>query len=222
MLPEEYRRYIPLPSTVTHKLREYLDNRKYSSKTPLFENQRERSKVITAKQIYTYFNAILENVLNMKEYIVPIYADDGTVTEGDINRYGGDLIRSNFQHHALYDALMEPEETDYLMGRKPRTTEAQYYCDYNNLYIQLQMRVKLDRWANMTIANTSPQMTQRMILYGGNNTTIVPTNLGSRRELCVELDIDRTADAAIDLQVFAQYGGNYILSMQTLYFENAN
>ena len=207
MLPEEYRRYISLPSTVTHKLREYLDNRKYSSKTPLFENQRGKSKVITAKQIYTCFNAILENVLDMKEYIIPIYADDGTVTEGDINRYGGDLIRSNFQHHVLYDALMEPEETDYLMGRKPRTTEALYYCDYNNLYIQLQMRVKLDRWANMTIANTSPKMTQRMILYGGNNTTIVPTNLGSRRELCVELDIDRTEDAEIDLRVFAKYGG---------------
>ena len=59
MLPEEYRRYIPLPSMVTYKLREYLDNRKYSSKTPLFENQRGKSKVITAKQIYTYFNSIL-------------------------------------------------------------------------------------------------------------------------------------------------------------------
>ena len=96
---------------------------------------------------------------------------------------------------------------DFLMGRKPRTTEAQYYCDYNNPYIQLQMRVKLDRWANMPMANTSKQTTQRMTLNGGNNTTIVTSNQVGRRELCVELDIDRTEDAEIDLRVFAKYGG---------------
>ena len=206
MLPEEYRRFIPLPTMVTKKLRDKLENIKSTGKSPLFINA-GKNKIISPKQIYAYLNAILENVLDMKEFIVPIFPDDDSVREEDINQYGGDLIRSNFQHHALYDSLMEPEETDFLMGRKPRTTEAQYYCDYNNPYIQLQMRVKLDRWANMPMANTSKQTTQRMTLNGGNNTTIVTSNRTGRRELCVELDIDRTEDAAIDLQVFAQYGG---------------
>ena len=206
MLPEEYRRFIPLPSMVTQMLRDKFAKNQYNSKRPLFANT-GKNKVISSKQIYTYLNAIFENILGMQEFVVPVLRDDANVTEEDINQYSGDLIRSNFQYHALYDSLMEPEETDFLMGRKPRTTEAQYYCDYNNPYIQLQMRVKLDRWANMTIANTSYRMTHRMILDGGNNTTIVTSNQVGRRELCVELDIDRTEDAEIDLRVFAKYGG---------------
>lgn len=70
MLPEEYRRFIPLPTMVTKKLRDKLENIKSTGKSPLFINA-GKNKIISPKQIYAYLNAILENVLDMKEFIVP-------------------------------------------------------------------------------------------------------------------------------------------------------
>ena len=82
----------------------------------------------------------------------------------DIDDYHGDILLRNFEYHARYTALMEPEAVDYLAGRKPRTTEAQYYCDYNNVYIQLKMRVQLDRWAAKLMPQCEAIKPQRIAL----------------------------------------------------------
>ena len=214
IMPENRRRFIPLPTFVTDLLRTNLCLRKHGTQTPLFANPKGKNKPITAKQVYAYINNIFENVLNLQEYIIPII-DEDSVSESDINHYGGDIVRSNFMYWAKEKALMEPEETDFLMGRKLRTTESQYYCDYNNPYIQLIMRVKIDRWAGNPLENEPKKKIHSNILNGGEETTIITNTHEKRSELCIELSAENDEDACIDLQVFARFGGK----IQIEYYE---
>ena len=208
IMPEERRRFVPLPSLVTNLILERLRNEKIGKKSPLFSSRkRTNTAVFTAKQIYTYFNNILECVLELPEYVIAVFDDEDTIRESDINDYLGDILRSNYKYHAYYTALLAPEEIDFLLGKKPRTTESQYYCDYNNVYLQQKMRVKLDRWAGDPMRSETGRTIHVMTLDGGSKNTIDSTPGNRRTELCIEVDIENTEEAEIDLQVFARFGG---------------
>ena len=207
IMPEEHRRYIPLPSLVTTQLRERLTKEKGGKKSPLFASRKRGGEAITSRQLQAYFNDILENVLDLPSYVIAIFEDEDTVKESDINDYGGDIVRSNFKYNAYYTALLEPEEIDFLMGRKPRTTESQYYCDYKNPYLQQIMRVKLDRWAGNSLPRKTKREIHSILLKGGEQKTVFSTTQGSCNELCIELDLESTEGDEIDLKIFARFGG---------------
>ena len=208
IMPEDRRRFIPLPSLLTHLLLERLRKEKIGKTAPLFSSRKRTNRtVFTAKQIYTYLNHILEHVLELPEYVIAVFDDENTIRESDINDYFGDILRSNYKYHAYYTALLAPEEMDFLLGKKPRTTESQYYCDYNNIYLQQKMRVKLDRWAGDPMQKEAGRMIHSTTVEGGGQISIESTPGNCRTELCIELDIENTEEAEIVLQVFARFGG---------------
>ena len=139
--------------------------------------------------------------------MIAVFDDEDIVRESDINDYFGDILRSNYKYHAYYTALLAPEEIDFLLGKKPRTTESQYYCDYNNIYLQQQMRVKLDRWAGNPMIEDAKRMIHTMTLEEGSQNTINSAPGNQPTELCIELDLDNDEEAEIDLQVYARFGG---------------
>lgn len=215
IMPAVNRRYVPLPSFVTRLIREKLKGKR-GGKSPLFSTHKRNNKVFSSKQIQTYLNIILEDVLDMPECIVPVFEDEGAIKMVDLNDYHGDTLRRNFEHYAQRTALMEPEEIDFLLGRTPRTTEARYYCDYNNRYVQLAMRVKLDRWAgNPCEVLKAERKRHTLVLEGGNEYRIDSGPYDTRKELIIEFDVENEKDEKIDLEIFAQFGGK----VQIEYYE---
>ena len=214
IIPENRRRYIPLPKVMNEKLRQQLSKRPYRENSPLFINGKGKNKVFSTKQVYTYLNDILENVLDLPEFVIPIVLDDKTIIECDLNQYYGDILRSNFCYKAKKVALLDHEEISFFVGRSQTSTESMYYCDYNNIYLQLIMRVKLDRWAIFPTERNVVSKTNALILSAERECMIVSSASDHRTELCIELDIDNDAGETIDLHFFTKYGGKIQISFE--------
>lgn len=207
-IPEEQRRFVPLVSIAADILKQRIANGECKShKQPLFSFPETRNKPVTVRQLQSYFNGIFQK-LNLPEFNILIFDEHKSPESNDINDYGGDILLTNFEHHGYYDALMEPEELDFLAGRKPRTTEAQYYCDYNNVFLQLIMCVKLERWV-ATLLPAYPNMGMHYTkLDSGESLKITPKITNRLSELYLELDLEGTIeDEEILLSLAAKYGG---------------
>lgn len=214
IMPENRRRYIPLPKLVNDKLRHHLSKRRSKENSPLFVNEKGKHKVFSTKQVYVYLNNILENVLDLQEFVIPIILDDKTFIECDINQYYGDILRGNFCYKAQKIALLDDEEISFILGRSQTTTESMFYCDYNNIYLQLIMRIKLDRWAVFPTEHNAVCKTNTLILSHEKESMIVSSASDRRMELCIELDIDNNAGKTIDLHFSTKFGGKIQISFE--------
>jgi len=207
--PEDRKRLIPLVTPVARMIQMRIANGECKSlKHPLFSLPGTRNKPITPRALQDYFNSVLEK-LDLPEYVIMILDEEKAPKRDDIDDYHGDILLRNFEYHARYTALMEPEAVDYLAGRKPRTTEAQYYCDYNNVYIQLKMRVQLDRWAAKLMPQCEAIKPQRIALEETQKLEISSVPSTNLNELYIELDIGETCESEdILLEIFGRYGGS--------------
>lgn len=207
--PENRKRLIPLVTPVARMMEKRIANGECKSlKHPLFSLPGTRNKPITPRALQDYFNSVLEK-LDLPEYVIMILDGEKAPKRDDIDDYGGDILLRNFEYHARYTALMEPEAVDYLAGRKPRTTEAQYYCDYSNTYIQLKMRVQLDRWAARLMPQCEPIKPQSIVLEETEKLEISSAPSTNLNEMYIELDIGETCEGEnILLEIFGRYGGS--------------
>lgn len=207
-LPEKKKRFVPLVSAITNRIDERIQSGIYKYKNqPLFSQSRDKKKPLTPRQMRDYYNKIIKK-MDMPERYLSLADGENEPELTDVNRYGGDFLAANFNFHAFYDAKMEPEEIDFLVGRKPGTTEAQFYCDYNNIFMQLILRVKLDRWSVKQMDNLPHSQMKyadidRAILFLQSEVSKFLT------EMNIELDIsecDTTEKLTIEL--FARFGAN--------------
>jgi hypothetical protein len=207
-LPEKKKRFVPLVSAIANRLDERIQSGIYKYKNqPLFSQPRDKKKPLTPRQMQDYYKKIIKK-MDMPERYLSLADSESEPELTDINRYGGDFLAANFNFHAYYSAKMEPEEIDFLVGRKPGTTEAQYYCDYNNPFNQLAMRVKLDRWSAL---QTDSQLNQRMQYADIDSENIVLQSEGSNypTELNIELDISECETSAeLGFALFARFGAS--------------
>ena len=207
--PEDRKRRIPLVTPVARMIQMRIANGECKSlKHPLFSLPGTRNKPITPRVLQDYFNSVLEK-LDMSEYVIMILDEEKAPKRDDIDDYHGDILLRNFEYHARYTALMEPEAVDYLAGRKPWTTESQYYCDYSNTYIQLKMRVQLDRWAAKLMPQCEPIKPQRVVLEEAKKLEICSVPSTNLNEMYIELDIGETCESEdLLLEIFGRYGGS--------------
>lgn len=118
--PEDRKRLIPLVTPVARMIQMRIANGECKSlKHPLFSLPGTRNKPITPRALQDYFNSVLEK-LDLPEYVIMILDEEKAPKRDDIDDYHGDILLRNFEYHARYTALMEPEAVDYLAGRKPR------------------------------------------------------------------------------------------------------
>ena len=207
-LPEKKKRFVPLVSAITNRIDERIQSGIYKYKNqPLFSQSRDKKKPLTPRQMRDYYNKIIKK-MDMPERYLSLADGENEPELTDVNRYGGDFLAANFNFHAFYDAKMEPEEIDFLVGRKPGTTEAQFYCDYNNIFMQLILRVKLDRWSVKQMDN----LPHSQMKYADIDRAILILQSEVSKfltELNIELDIsecDTTEKLTIEL--FARFGAN--------------
>ena len=207
-LPEKKKRFVPLVSAITNRIDERIQSGIYKYKNqPLFSQSRDKKKPLTPRQMRDYYNKIIKK-MDMPERYLSLADGENEPELTDVNRYGGDFLAANFNFHAFYDAKMEPEEIDFLVGRKPGTTEAQFYCDYNNIFMQLILRVKLDRWTVKQMDN----LPHSQMKYADIDRAILILQSEVSKfltELNIELDIsecDTTEKLTIEL--FARFGAN--------------
>lgn len=207
-LPEKKKRFVPLVSAIAHRLDERIQSGIYKYKNqPLFSQSRDKKKPLTPRQMRDYYNKIIKK-MDMPEHYLSLADGENEPELTDVNRYGSDFLAANFDFHAYYSAKMEPEEIDFLVGRKPGTTEAQFYCDYNNPFNQLAMRVKLDRWSAV---QTDSQPNQRMQYADIDSENVTLQSEGSKylTELNIELDISECNTMEnLTLELFARFGAN--------------
>ena len=206
---EDRKRCIPLVTPVARMMENRIANGECKSlKHPLFSLPGTRNKPITPRALQDYFNSVLEK-LDLPEHVIMILDEKKAPKRDDIDNYHGDILLRNFEYHARYTALMEPEAVDYLAGRKPRTTEAQYYCDYSNTYIQLKMRVQLDRWAAKVMPQCEPIKPQSIVLEETQKLEISSAPSTNLNEMYIELDIGETCEGEdLLLEIFGRYGGS--------------
>lgn len=207
-LPEKKKRFVPLVSAIMNRIDERIQSGIYKYKNqPLFSQSRDKKKPLTPRQMRDYYNKIIKK-MDMPERYLSLADGENEPELTDVNRYGGDFLAANFNFHAFYDAKMEPEEIDFLVGRKPGTTEAQFYCDYNNIFMQLILRVKLDRWSVKQMDN--PPHSQMKYADIDRAILILQSEVSKfLTELNIELDIsecDTTEKLTIEL--FARFGAN--------------
>lgn len=207
-LPEKKKRFVPLVSAITNRIDERIQSGIYKYKNqPLFSQSGDKKKPLTPRQMRDYYNKIIKK-MDMPERYLSLADGENEPELTDVNRYGGDFLAANFNFHAFYDAKMEPEEIDFLVGRKPGTTEAQFYCDYNNIFMQLILRVKLDRWTVKQMDN----LPHSQMKYADIDRAILILQSEVSKfltELNIELDIsecDTTEKLTIEL--FARFGAN--------------
>lgn len=208
IMPEIYRRFVPVATIVAQLLDKRRANGEGKSKNqPLFPDLSDSHKMIPASKFRRFSNKVLKE-LNLPQCVIPIINEDRSVLSDDINDYSGDIYRTNFEYHAARDALLEEDEIDYLLGRQIRTTEGNYYCDFKNEFVQLLMKVKLDRW----VASLLPVTVDRVVHKaepdekGQLSVTSNPTNV--LEKLSFEFDLQEDyVEQEILLKCFAQFGG---------------
>jgi hypothetical protein len=74
--------------------------------------------------------------------------DKGTVYDTDLNEYGGELLRTTYQHYANHLCGFHNGELCYVAGRKAPDVFSDNYCEYSDDEIQAQMICKLNRWTS--------------------------------------------------------------------------
>ena len=212
----ERRRYIPLVSIVTEMFESRIAyGEQKSNNQPLFTQHNCSRKAITSRQLRNYINSVLVK-LDLPDYVIPIFEEDTPTRGNDINNYHGDFLWSNFEYHAYYDALMDPDEIAFIAGRDQETTESKYYCDYNNIFLQLIMRVKLDRWVASVLLLEDRREFCHVELNDNTTFLIESKRSNELKELCIELDIPETIEnEEIFLLIKSKFGG----SVSIEYFE---
>lgn len=68
----------------------------------------------------------------------------GTV-ETNLNKYKGNILKSNFQHYAMYECGLFQGELEFLMAKEASQTLSKHYLDFRNSEIQMIIWEKLNR-----------------------------------------------------------------------------
>ena len=104
---------------------------------------------------------------------------------------------------------MEADEIAFIAGRDQETTESIYYCDYNNIFLQLIMRVKLDRWVASLLHSEERREFCHVDLNGNTPFQIESKPSNELNELCIEIDLaDTIENEEILLSIKSKYGGS--------------
>ena len=216
IMPEERRRFIPVVSLISKMMEERIANGQCKSiQYPLFSLPESKNRPITPRQLQDYCNGVLQK-LQLPQFKIMIFDDKKPPESSDINDYGGDILLANFEFHSCYDALLEPDEIAFIAGRKPQTTEAQFYCDYNNMFLQLMMRVKLDRWGATFFSQEVGRELHCVDIDSSSPFQISLSPTGELNELYIEFDVqENVEDKDILLSIVARYGG----AISVEYFE---
>ena len=149
--------------------------------------------------------AVLKAEINQHLIILP---EADNELEVDINKYNGDIFRSNFKEKAHYSAGFESDELHYYLGKKKPNTFSRHYCDYTNEYIQLIMSRKLDRWTSKYFCTKDERGKDKGVdleIYEGINDGVPCADI----EIC-STNMDKTSKATLEIE--SEYGFKVVMS----------
>ena len=90
-------------------------------------------------------SAELLKEVGIKEDIIIVPDNDGGTIETNLNRYCGDIFRTNMEYYFREMASMNEDEISYLLGNRPVTVIGTNYVDLVNDALQYIMYVKSQR-----------------------------------------------------------------------------
>lgn len=123
--------------------------------------------------------------------------NNGSEKTTDINKYGSDRFRSNFQFRITQTCILSPAETNYILGINPPTTFAKHYCDYTNDFSQLIIANKLERW--IAAGSTDNKVLFRQLPSGSTKSKLkLDTSIGRS---CIQLNLNVPHSRSSDIIV---------------------
>ena len=133
--------------------------------------------------------------------------------ETDLNKYQGDIFRTNFKYRALQTCKMSVAELNYILGLAMPDTFSKHYCDYTNDFVQVLLCKKIERWtvqyrkrgkAVSTMRDVSVKVRPMKLSFHDKNDIRVKATIALKispnpdeEKGSVELEIN--SDAGIDL-----------------------
>lgn len=117
---------------------------------PILHCADDPSAPINAEVLNKYIKEILATVAP-DSHLLTTTSEDGTVLTTDTSKYRGDLLRANWEHHAVHTMGMSPDEIAYIKGTKPTTVAARNYLDFGCSRSQMVLGQKIERWAALCL-----------------------------------------------------------------------
>lgn len=204
---------VPELATMLQKRREYLQevrnipSQELATMPIILATERSKKKRCLPKDAVKVSNEFI-SAAGIKENLVLLPDENGGKVT-DLNRYYGDIFRTNFNFKAINVAGFNQGEVNHILGIKAPDTFSAHYCDYANDFVQSGMARKLHRWAILhknCEKDTQVKKTKRQL-----------EKVDSKKYCCSDscVLVDRIVSISpsdkaekVTVQVSAQYGFN--------------
>ena len=209
-------RSVPIPQELALMLKErkrYLIDEKGIQEKDLIgmpiilENERVKKRFcrphVAAKVCREIISAI-----GIEPNIVQLPDDNQGAIAIDLNRYYGDIFRSNYKYRANHTAMLDRGEINYILGIEAPDTYSQHYGDYLNNFTSFGMTKKLHRWAEQ---HSSVQLNYQFSHEEWESQETLYERVHSSKsgiiklEETIAIDPDENEEY-IDITIYAQHG----------------
>lgn len=146
-------------------------------------------------------NKKLFSDLEIDKELIYIPNDKKGLIETDINRYKGNIFKSDFIKRCI-DANLSPDEISYLIGNKRITTISNYYLDFNDILVQHKLYVKLSRLTTPLI-NISDVKLESGVL---NENDLKNIEISSDTQVQISLEVEAQNSDKGNIYIKTDYG----------------
>lgn len=119
---------------------------------PIILENENRKKKFCRPAVAAQTCRIIISSIGIAPNIIQLPDDKQGSIAMDLNKYYGDIFRSNFKYHANHTAHLSRGEINYILALEAPDTLSKHYCDYPNDFVQLGIAKKLHRWATHHIS----------------------------------------------------------------------
>ena len=153
----------------------------------------------------SYINDILRELLDKScNYLEDKYVSHKKGRKKiNVSKYKGDILRSNYRHHAISYCGFSEGEVEYLLGNKPSSTFAFNYCDYGNNSSQSLLWLKQNR-VSLFFDKKETKKGKQYIKTGDLNYTSNITDTSKFCNLIIEISPDTNGTSYLEID--NQYG----------------
>lgn len=136
--------------------------------------------------------------------IVPIEGSKSKAT--DLNKYYGDLLRSNFRYRAFETCGLKTGELCYILGTQAPDTFSKHYCDYSHDLSILNMIKKMDRWVNNLFVDKYEKRQAFTCVL--NDEILITSNAVSSNVPSIDMiiELDGTKDNQLSVEIESEFG----------------
>lgn len=127
------------------------------------------------------------------------------------------LLHLNYQERVKHVCKLSSDEIDYILGHKPKNVDSRHYRDFRELFNQLSMKTKLDRWV---INEETIELQPGILIAGGSESCklsgqksqiIAPSTSANRAHAVIKIKVEPGNIIDINLRCFLGMNGSVLI-----------